>query len=688
MSSSVFGRRTTPRRARPPRTSRARRRSGRRGGRSRSGARRPPVRSAAGRRSGARARGTRRAAARSTGSTSACGPCRLFARSSSIATFVAIVNTHARRWRPCSSRSYARSARRNVSCQASSARCAEQPPQVAEHLVAMREVEALERRDLVAWPSSPSSMKRGRVRNREMRRRRPRRVGRVRPRAAHAAPRARSCTPSASGSEPAGGGAVVARQLALLAGRCELFTALGDDELGRESASAGSRSSASTCTSSGAAETRRAWTHVDGSRRAHDHRARRQAAARRPAAARRLRPRLLRRRATPRRCARRGGARSSPATVRELPTLQRGGVELDLLVGSANDPGERYDGSLDVRHCRAHRRRERRDARRRALRRRAAPAPIVDTYGAGDSFAAALAFALARGDALQDALELAARAGAAVIGGAGPYEAQLAFPRVSARVSWISLTPVKATMLHLVDEAELLESGVRGDRRFYFVTERGRLVNNKDHGPLQLVRADYDADADALTLRFADGERGRGEVERGEEVETTFHKRPRAGPRRASGRGRRPCRSSSGEPVRLVEPELPGDRPRPQRRGDAARDRRRSAALAQQLGVDAIDRRRFRMNFGVEGLDAARGGRVARPARAGRRRGRRPAGQRRPLRDHDPEPRHGLHRPRHAEGPRGLPQRRRDDRAAAVRRSTPRSPSPAASGSATPSSRL
>ena len=34
-------------------------------------------------------------------------------------------------------------------------------------------------------------------------------------------------------SDPAGGGAVVARQLALLAGRCELFTAFGDDEAGR-----------------------------------------------------------------------------------------------------------------------------------------------------------------------------------------------------------------------------------------------------------------------------------------------------------------------------------------------------------------------------------------------------------------------------------------------------------------------
>src|SRR5258707_9871960 len=98
---------------------------------------------------------------------------------------------------------------------------------------------------------------------------------------------------------------------------------------------------------------------------------------------------------------------------------------------------------------------------------------------------------------------------------------------MSARVSWISLTPVKATMLHLVDEAELLESGLRGDRRFYFVTERGRLLNNKDHGPLQLVRADYDAGTEVLTLRFADGELVSGQVERGAEVETTFHKRPR-----------------------------------------------------------------------------------------------------------------------------------------------------------------
>ena len=72
--------------------------------------------------------------------------------------------------------------------------------------------------------------------------------------------------------EPAGGGAVVARQLALLAGRCELFTALGDDALGRESAARLAELGIDVHVKWGGA-TRRAWTHVDGAGGAHDHRA-------------------------------------------------------------------------------------------------------------------------------------------------------------------------------------------------------------------------------------------------------------------------------------------------------------------------------------------------------------------------------------------------------------------------------
>jgi ribokinase len=226
--------------------------------------------------------------------------------------------------------------------------------------------------------------------------------------------------------EPAGGGAVVARQLALLAGRSELFTALGDDTLGRESAERLAALGIDVHVNWGG-RTRRAWTHVD-------------AAGERTITV--LGDKLLAQGRLPLdgydlvffvsgheetlHAAR--NARFLAPTVRDHPTLQRADVELDLLVASSNDPGERYDGSLRTRHVALT------DGERGGtLDGRGYDAVsgvrIVDTYGAGDSFAAALAFGLARGDGPDSATALAARAGAAVIGGAGPYEAQLALPR-------------------------------------------------------------------------------------------------------------------------------------------------------------------------------------------------------------------------------------------------------------------
>jgi uncharacterized protein YcbX len=184
---------------------------------------------------------------------------------------------------------------------------------------------------------------------------------------------------------------------------------------------------------------------------------------------------------------------------------------------------------------------------------------------------------------------------------------------MTARVAWISLTPMKATMLHLVDEAELLEAGVRGDRRFYLVGERGRLVSNKDHGPLQLVRADYDEPSDTLTLRLPNGREVSAPVERGEVVETTFHRTARSA-RLVIGPWASELSALAGTPLRIVEPELPA----PDRgRGGAATLLGTSSLerLATQLGLDRLDHRRFRMNFGIEGIgaheeDAWRGRRV------------------------------------------------------------------------------
>ncbi len=113
-------------------------------------------------------------------------------------------------------------------------------------------------------------------------------------------------------------------------------------------------------------------------------------------------------------------ARVLVATARELRTLRAAGVELDALVGSAIDPSETYeDGDLDP-PPRLVVWTEGRDGGRYEPRagRWAAPAlpgPRIDTYGAGDTFAAALTLALARGLDPQEAVELAAREAAAQI---------------------------------------------------------------------------------------------------------------------------------------------------------------------------------------------------------------------------------------------------------------------------------
>jgi ribokinase len=53
------------------------------------------------------------------------------------------------------------------------------------------------------------------------------------------------------------------------------------------------------------------------------------------------------------------------------------------------------------------------------------PGPVVDAYGCGDSFAAALAYGLGTGMGLDEAIALAARCGAACLCGRGPYVGQL-----------------------------------------------------------------------------------------------------------------------------------------------------------------------------------------------------------------------------------------------------------------------
>ena len=234
--------------------------------------------------------------------------------------------------------------------------------------------------------------------------------------------------------EPGGGGAVAAAQLARLAGSCSFFTALGSDELGRRSRAELSNLGVEVRAIPETEPTRRAFTYIDdtGERTI-------------TVLNEKLRPRGGDSRLPWRELAGMDGvffvsgdaealhhcrtARVLVATSRELATIQEAGVELDALVGSGEDEAELYHpGDLNP-------------APKVAVttagglggwlqpggpfRPAPLPAQVVDTYGAGDCFAAGLTFALARGDAVEDAVALAARCGAAVMTGRGPYSGQI-----------------------------------------------------------------------------------------------------------------------------------------------------------------------------------------------------------------------------------------------------------------------
>jgi ribokinase len=124
-------------------------------------------------------------------------------------------------------------------------------------------------------------------------------------------------------------------------------------------------------------------------------------------------------------------AKTLVATLRESERLQRVGVYLDAVVGSGNDPSERYVGieptpgavvltlgSEGGTFSTA----EVTDGRFAAAR---LDGPRVCAYGAGDSFMGGLTYALGRGMPIDDALELASRCGAACLMGRGPYSGQL-----------------------------------------------------------------------------------------------------------------------------------------------------------------------------------------------------------------------------------------------------------------------
>ena len=233
-------------------------------------------------------------------------------------------------------------------------------------------------------------------------------------------------------ADAGGGGGVAAQQLAKLAGSCDFFTALGDDELGRRSAAQLARAEVEVFAAERKEPTRRGLCLIDAARE-------RTIITLGP----RLEPKgsddlpwerlehgdavyvtagdveALRRART---------ARVMVVSSRHLEVLAASGIRADAVVGSARDPKERYDprtlvsappslmvlteGAAGGRFVTA-------DGREGRYEPAPIPAQIADTYGSGDSFQAGLAWALGEAMDADKALEVAARCGAAALTGRG-----------------------------------------------------------------------------------------------------------------------------------------------------------------------------------------------------------------------------------------------------------------------------
>lgn len=174
---------------------------------------------------------------------------------------------------------------------------------------------------------------------------------------------------------------------------------------------------------------------------------------------------------------------------------------------------------------------------------------------------------------------------------------------MSARVVRISIAPVKSLGLLHPDEIVLEAHGVRGNRRFWLVDENGRLFNNKLGGPLVRIRPEWDEETHRLALTFPDGRRVDGVVELGDRVDARMYDHPHPS-RRVVGPWEHAISEYAGRPLTLLWAEMHAV-DRGYRGGTVSLVSRGSLErLADEAGTDALDGRRFRMLFEIDGVPA------------------------------------------------------------------------------------
>jgi uncharacterized protein YcbX len=188
---------------------------------------------------------------------------------------------------------------------------------------------------------------------------------------------------------------------------------------------------------------------------------------------------------------------------------------------------------------------------------------------------------------------------------------------VLATVVGLSVTPVKGLRIARRGWVRLERDGIPGDRRFYVLDDRGRMVNGKHHGALNEVCAELDENGATLTLGFPSGQTVEGPVQPGAELLAMYRSDPRP-VRVLDGPFADALSRHVGEPLRLV---VPAD-------GSPAVDRGQAGAVTlmaieslrelDALAGAELDPRRFRMSIEIEGAGSfAEDGWLGRELRVG-----------------------------------------------------------------------
>lgn len=160
-------------------------------------------------------------------------------------------------------------------------------------------------------------------------------------------------------------------------------------------------------------------------------------------------------------------------------------------------------------------------------------------------------------------------------------------------------TPVKGMRIKEVDSIDLSQTGARGDRAFFVIDDRARMVNGKVVRDLQVVTADYGPGSDELTLTFPDGSHVDGRVAYGDLIETQFFGRQETVPE-VIGPWARAISEFFGRPLRLVASPTAVDRGLTGTASVVSRGSLRR--LAEQAERDEVDARRFRMLIEIDGV--------------------------------------------------------------------------------------